>query len=135
MKTVDREYQGQREEFWPFEEHREYKPPEIFSAFVDDTKYPERPHESNDMIEAYLIKLDLIMPWFEFFEECLDAFVELLGRIDGIHNLFIAIEKCVKVHLRDKVHRAIRIIAGAFFQQAVLFLHPFVKATAARCIE
>ncbi len=49
---------------------------------------------------------------FKFFPEDFDPLVKLLGRIDCIQDMFIAVDKCFRVHFRDEVEGKIHIVPG-----------------------
>ncbi len=49
---------------------------------------------------------------FKFFPEDFDPFVKLLGRIDCIQDMLIAIDECFSVHFRDEVEGKVHIVSG-----------------------
>lgn len=69
----------------------------------------------------------LLFPRTVVFEELLDAGIEIMRGGDRVHDLLIPLHEFREVHLRNKIDRAIGIIAGVPGNQAAFFFQPLVE--------
>jgi hypothetical protein len=109
MEAIDGKPYGQGEGPGMFEEGRKEKLPVVAPSFFFYPQEPQGFNEYPDMLELNLGGSAPLLR-FIFFEEYPDSFVELLGRINSIQNMLIAVYKRFGVHFRDEVHGVVGIV-------------------------
>ncbi len=67
-------------------------------------------------------------------QECLDSLIIMLGCVNRLEDLLIAIDQHIVVHLRDEIDREISIVTGRIFQQALLLFKPLIEPSAGNSI-
>ena len=110
MITVDRKGDGLWNEAGTGEHCPEEEFPILETFFSHDTEDDDGPEERRQVVQPKPKGTRLLRWGVVFSEECPDPFIKVFGCIDGLEELFIAVDQRVIAHLGDKIGREIRIV-------------------------
>ena len=135
MITVDRKGDGLWNEAGTGERCPDEEFPILEAFFSQDAENDYGPEKRGQVVQPKPKGVRSFLWGIVFSQECPDPFIKIFGRIDGLEELFVAVDQRIIAHCGDKIGREISIVPRSLFQKPLFFFEPLIKLRARKGYE
>ena len=133
MEAIDRECYGQGEKPRPPAEGPEEEPPVIEAFLVQESEHEHGFNRGLHIAPLHMEHLFLLR--MVILQKLPYPGIIILGGIDGIDDLLVSGHEAFIAHLRDEVHRKVRVVPGYCLHQPVLGDEAIIELCTAWCVQ